>query len=245
MTIEASIERSVSTWQQPLPPPPSKHRSMVLDHLVESVDALGDHRLRVAIDGLTASGKTSLGHELAQGLARRGRPVLRASLDDFKRPWSERHLYDRVSGEGYYRNAFDYDTARKLLLDPSDPTADGIVSLCSIDPITQIDHSAATTRMPSNGVLVVDGVFAFRPEINAYWDLRVWVEIDSELSVCRGIERDTAMAGGADEAERLHRARYLVSERLYASEVDPRSFVDVIIDNTDFDHPRLIRSAKT
>ena len=59
---------------------------MVLDHLVESVDALGDHRLRVAIDGLTASGKTSLGHELAQGLARRGRPVLRASLDDFKQP---------------------------------------------------------------------------------------------------------------------------------------------------------------
>ena len=214
---------------------------MVLDHLVESIDALGDHRLRVAIDGLTASGKTSLGHEIAKGLARRGRPVLRASLDDFKRPWSERHLYDRVSGEGYYRNAFDYDAARKLLLDPSDPTADGIVSLCSIDPITQIDHSSVTTAMPSNGVLVVDGVFAFHPEVNAYWDLRVWVEIDAELSVCRGIERDAEMVGGADEAERLHRERYMVSERLYTSEVDPHSLVDVIIDNTDFDHPRLIR----
>ena len=214
---------------------------MVLDRLVESVDALGDQRLRVAIDGLTASGKTSLGHELANGLSRRGRRVLRASLDDFKRPWSERHLYDRVSGEGYYRNAFDYDAVRKLLLDPSDPTANGIVSLCSIDPITQINHSAVTTAMPTNGVLVVDGVFAFRPEINAYWDLRVWVEIDEELSVRRGIKRDAAMMGGADEAERLHRDRYLVSERLYASEVDPRSLVDVIIDNTDFDHPRLIR----
>ena len=99
--------------------------------------------------------------------------------------------------------------------------------------------------MPSNGVLVVDGVFAFRPEINAYWDLRVWVEIDSELSVRRGIERDTTMVGGADEAERLHRERYLVSEQVYAIEVDPRSLVDVIIDNTDFDHPRLIRSART
>ncbi|MDQ1456689.1 MAG: uridine kinase, partial [Actinomycetota bacterium] len=107
MTIEANVELSVSTWQQPLPPPPGPERARVLDLLAETVDALGDHRLRVAIDGLTASGKTSLGHELAQRLARRGRPVLRASLDDFKRPWSERHLYDRVSGEGYYRNAFD------------------------------------------------------------------------------------------------------------------------------------------
>ena len=243
MTIEANVELSVSTWQQPLPPPPGPDRARVLDFLADTVDSLGDHRLRVAIDGLTASGKTSLGHELAQRLARRGRPVLRASLDDFKRPWSERHLYDRVSGEGYYRNAFDRDAACKLLLDPSAPTAGGVVSLCSIDPITQLDHSAITTVMPANGVLVVDGVFAFRPEINAYWDLRVWVEIDAELSVRRGIERDAEMDGNADEAEALHRKRYLAGELLYMNEVDPRSFVDVIVDNTHFDRPHLVRPA--
>ncbi len=192
MTIEASVEFSVSTWQQPLPPLPSPSRARLVDSLVEMTDSLGDHRLRIAIDGLTAAGKTSLGHELAQGLARRGRSVLRASLDDFKRPWNERHLYDRISGEGYYRNAFDLDAARKLLLDPSDPNAEGIVSLCSIDPITQIDHSAVKTTMPANGVLVVDGVFAFRPEINGYWDLRMWVEIDTELSVRRGTERESS-----------------------------------------------------
>ncbi|MDQ1379820.1 MAG: uridine kinase, partial [Actinomycetota bacterium] len=179
----------------------------------------------------------------AHRLARRGRPVLRASLDDFKRPWTERHLYDRVSGEGYYRNAFDYDAARKLLLDPSEPMAEGIVSLCSIDPITQLDHSAVKTVMPANGVLVVDGVFAFRPEINAYWDLRVWADIDTELSVRRGIERDAEVLGGADEAEMLHRDRYLASELLYMSEVDPRSFVEVIVDNTDFDRPQIVRPA--
>ncbi len=241
MTIEASVEFSVSTWQQPLPPPPSPDRARMLDLVVEIVTSLGDHRLRIGIDGLTASGKSSLGHELTQHLARRGRPVFRASLDDFKRPWSERHRYDRVSGEGYYRNAFDYDAACKLVLDPSDPLADGIVSLCSIDPITQVDHSAVKAVMPANGVLIVDGVFAFRPEINAYWDLRVWVDIDAELSVRRGIERDAEMYGGADQAETLHRDRYLASEVLYMSEVDPRSFVDVIVNNTDFDRPRLIR----
>lgn len=243
MTLDASVEFSVSTWQQPLPPLPSPNRARVLDHLAEIVDSLSDHRLRIAIDGLSASGKTSLGHELAQRLARRGRPVFRASLDDFKRPWSERHLYDRVSGAGYYRNAFDHDAACKLLLDPSDPVGEGIVSLCSIDPITQVDHSAVKTVMPANGVLVVDGMFACRPEINAYWDLRVWVEIDPELSVRRGIERDAEMEGGADDAETLHRDRYLASALLYMSEVDPRSFVEVIVDNTDFDRPRLVRPA--
>jgi uridine kinase len=205
------------------------------------IDSLGDHRLRVAIDGLTAAGKTSLGHELARDLSRRGRPVFRASLDDFKRPWSERHLYDRESGEGYYRNAFDREAACRLLLDPSSPTGDGLVALCSIDPITQVDHSAAKSTMPANGVLIVDGVFAYRPEINGYWDLRIWLEIDSELSVGRGIERDREMEGSAAAAEALHRSRYLVGELLYIDEVDPRSFVEVIVDNTDFDGPRLLR----
>jgi uridine kinase len=213
----------------------------VLDRLVEMIDSLGNHRLRVAIDGLTAAGKTSFGHELARGLSRRGRPVSRASLDDFKRPWNERHLYDRESGEGYYRNAFDGEAACRLLLDPSDPAADGVVALCSIDPLTQIDHSAVKSPMPADGVLVVDGVFAYRPEINAYWDLRIWLEIDAELSVRRGIERDRAIEGSAEEAEALHRDRYLVGELLYIDEVDPRSLVEVIVDNTDFDNPRFVR----
>src|SRR5712691_2816276 len=222
MTTEATVEFSVSTWQQPMPPAPGPTRARVLDRLVDMIDSLGSHRLRVAIDGLTAAGKTSLGHELAHGLSRRGRPVLRASLDDFKRPWNERHRYDRESGEGYYRNAFDREAACRLLLNPSDPTADGLVALCSIDPITQIDHSAVKSPTPANGVLIVDGVFAYRPEINAYWDLRIWIEIDAELSVRRGIERDLEIEGGADEAEALHRDRYLVGELLYIDEVNPR-----------------------
>ena len=66
----AHVEFSVSTWQQPMPPAPGPARARVLAELVATIDALGDHRLRVAIDGLTAAGKTSLGHELARGLAR-------------------------------------------------------------------------------------------------------------------------------------------------------------------------------
>lgn len=171
--------------------------------------------------------------------------MFRASLDDFKRPWRERHLYDRHSGEGYYRNAFDREAACRLLLDPAAPTADGIVALCSIDPITQVDHSAVKSAMPPNGVLVVDGVFAYRPEINSYWDFRVWIDIASELSVKRGIERDREIDADGRmneaEAEALHRDRYLVGEMLYINEVDPRSFVDVIVDNTDIDRPRFVR----
>ena len=220
---------------------PSPERAVVVDRIVGRILRFGPRRVRVAVDGLTASGKTSLGHELAQRVAAAGRVVLRASLDDFKRPWSESHLYDRVSGEGYYRNAFDSGAARRLLLDPAAPGGSGRVALCSVDPLTQIDHSGVLVDMPTDGVLVVDGVFAFRPQLDMCWDLRIWLDVDPDLSVRRGVARDAEREGGAEQAEALHRDRYLAAEDLYIDEVRPMARAEVVVDNTDFSRPRLLR----
>lgn len=213
----------------------------MIDRIVALIVDRGGRRSRVAVDGLTAAGKTSLGHELARRIAERGRPAFRATLDDFKRPWAEAHRYDRVSGEGYYRNAFDLAAIRRLVLDSAGPDGDGRVALCSIDPLTQVDHSALTTTMPDDAVLVVDGVFACRPELDPAWDLRIWVDVDPELSVARGTRRDADLEGGADAAEALHRDRYLAAELLYLDEVRPLAFVEVIVDNTDLARPVLRR----
>ena len=176
------------------------------------------------------------------GVADAGRVVMRASLDDFKRPWSESHLYDRVTGEGYYRNAFDSEAARRLLLEPAAPGGSGRVALCSIDPLTQVDHSDTLVDLPTDGVLIVDGVFALRPQLDACWDLRIWVHIDPELALRRGVVRDTEMEGGAEQAEALHRDRYMAAETIYIDEVDPMSLAEVIVDNTVIERPRLLRA---
>ena len=234
----AAVHRSVSTWQQPTPPFISHERDAILGHLADRITALGPHRLRVGIDGFTAAGKTSFGHELAEAISRSGRPVLRASLDDFKRPWRERHLYDRESGDGYFRNAFDYDAVVALLLEPCGADGSGACVLCSIDPLTQVDHSSVATQAAPNAVLIVDGVFAFRPEIDGYWDFRIWLDVKAETSLARGAARDRSWAGS--DAEAVHRDRYLVSERIYLTEVDPLRLVDVVIDNSAFDRPRIV-----
>jgi uridine kinase len=241
MAEEGRIEHSVSTWRQPMPPPGGPARRHVISHVVERVSRLGRRRVRVAIDGMTAAGKTSFGHELADALAAGGRGVLRASLDDFKRPWSESHLYDRLSGEGYYRNAFDIGAIRRLLLEPASPTGTGVVALCSIDPLTQVGHEHTVVDMPVDGVLIVDGVFALRPELNTSWDLRIWLEVSPALSVRRGTARDTALDEDREKAESLHRDRYLPAELIYMQEVQPNARADILIDNSDFEHPQVLR----
>jgi len=235
------IERSTSTWQQPLPAPAGPVRAAVIAQTATRIARVGDRRVRVAVDGMTAAGKTTFGHELAVALADQGRVVLRASLDDFKRPWSESHLYDRTSGEGYYRNAFDLAAVHQLLLDPAAPHGSGEVTLCAIDPITQIDHRESVVHMPRNGVLIVDGVFALRDELIAAWDLAIWLAIDAELSVRRGVDRDADREGGREHTETLHRTRYLDAEMIYIRETDPVSRAHVVIDNTDIGAPALIR----
>jgi uridine kinase len=227
----ATIHHSVSTWRQSAPPPASAARSALISQLAEAITSRGPGRLRVAVDGRTAAGKTSFGHELAGAIAARSRPVLRASLDDFKRPWRDRHLYDRESGEGYYRNAFDYERVRTLLLAPFER---GACALCAIDPRTQIDHADELTEAGPSAILLVDGVFAFRPELNRWWDYRVWLEISPQLSVSRGLARD-----GGDGS--VLTERYLVSENIYLAEENPVLRADAVIDNSDLRAPRFLR----
>jgi uridine kinase len=235
---------SVSTWRQPVPGRGSAQRVALIAALAERIDRLAAGRLRVAVDGYTAAGKTSFGHELAGALRERGRPTLRASFDDFKNPWSEaRRLgYDRLSGEGYYRNAYDFRSARELLLGPAGADGSGQVVLCAHDPLTGEDHRNHAVAAPANAVLIVDSVFAFRPEYNDLWEFRIWLDTDPDLALRRGIERDTEMEG-LDGATRVHRDRYHVAEQIYLAEVRPLDLADVIVDNRDFGRPRIIARA--
>jgi uridine kinase len=231
---------SVSTWRQPEPPPASAVRSSLISAVADQIGRLSRGRLRVAIDGFTAAGKTSFGHELAAAIRRLGRPTLRASLDDFKNPWQEaRELgYDRVTGEGYYRNAYDFRAATELLLGPAGPAGSGQVVLCATDPLTGEDHRDKVISAPADAVLIVDSVFAFRPEYNDLWEFRIWLDIDADVALERGIARDMGMEGLA-RATLLHRDRYHAAELIYLAEVDPVSLADVVVDNRDFASPRI------
>jgi uridine kinase len=175
----------------------------LISTVADWVTELGTGRLRVAVDGLTEAGKTSFGHELAAALRRLGRATMLASMDDFKHPWrhAREHGYDRLSGEGYYRNAYDFASARELLLIPAGPAGSGEVALCGHDPLTGHDHRDTKVRTPPGTILIADTVFAFRPQYNDCWEYRIWLDVDPQTALRPGITRDTA-AEGADEALR-------------------------------------------
>ena len=81
-------------------------------------------------------------------------------------------------------------------------------------------------QIGDQAILIVDGVFALRPELRDLWDVRVWLEIDPQLSERRAKARD---------GETLE--RYRLSEQLYLAEACPQQIADIIVDNDDVSTP--------
>ena len=97
-------------------------REIALSQLADAIVSLQrSHPLRVAIDGIDASGKTTLADQLAPVIEQRGRPVIRASIDGFHRPRSERYRRGPDSPEGYYEDSFDCASLQSALLHPLGP----------------------------------------------------------------------------------------------------------------------------
>ena len=88
----------------------SELRTAVLAAVATQIDAL-PRPACVAVDGVTAAGKTTFADEL---VALVSPPAVRISVDDFHRPEAERHA--RGHGpESYYHDTFDLPGARAAL----------------------------------------------------------------------------------------------------------------------------------
>lgn len=135
------------------------------------------HPVRVGIDGVDASGKTTVADELALRLERRGRRVIRASMDGFHRPRVERYRLGEDSPEGYYFDSFDYGALRDILLVPLGPQGSLRYRRAVFDFRSDSPVDEPSTEAPPDALLLFDGVFLSRPELDGYWDFRIFVDV--------------------------------------------------------------------
>ncbi len=210
----------------------------MLDDLATAITNLGAATpVRIAIDGRTASGKTTLADELAEAIRRRGRSVIRTSIDGFHRPKVERYARGRFSAEGYYYDARDLHAVMTFLLAPLGPRGDRKYRTASFDlendrPIAQDPQVA-----PADAILIVDGTFLQRPELRDGWDLTIFVATSEQTSERRGINRDADRLGGPAAARQLYADRYKPAFVLYEQLCKPAEMADVILNNDDLDRP--------
>jgi uridine kinase len=213
-------------------------RGELLDSLAEAIESVTTaHPPRVAVDGPPAVGKTTLADELALLLRDRGREVIRATAESFHLPRAQRYRRGEFSPEGCYHDSFDYDTLRRVLLDPLGPGGDRRYQHAVYDMGTDTALSQPVATAPADAVLLLDGVFLLRPELIDRWDLHIFVSAAFERALDRGRIRDQARLGSIAEVERRFRDRYIPAQQLYFATVRPTDHADIIVHNDEPQRP--------
>lgn len=215
----------------------STAREAVIAELLHALRSVRpDDRAIVALDGVDGVGKTSLSRELVAAAALDGgRPLAGVSIDGFHRPKQERR--SAGSGpEGFYRGSYRYPEFLDCVVEPlrtGRPLTPAIWDVARDEPVVSTE-----LVIPPTGLLLVDGIFLQRPELDGIWDAAVWVDAPFTVTVPRANARFPGRHEGDPEAP--SNKRYVGGQRLYLEEADPRSQATWIFDNTYLDHPALL-----
>jgi uridine kinase len=200
-----------------------------------------DKPLKVALDGRCAAGKSILADELAAALHPNGAPVVRASVDGFHHQRERRYRRGEYSAAGYYEDAYDYQMVIDALLQPL--SGDSFPASCRLaahDVITDTLVSGPPASITANSVLLFDGLFLLRRELNPYWDFRILVHVDAQTSVSRAVLRDSGGDDALNPVRLKYDLRYLPAWQIYTENDKPETKAAVIVDNSDFANPHIV-----
>jgi uridine kinase len=172
-------------------------------------------RLVVAVDGLDGSGKSRFASSLAAALSTDGRPAALLHVDDFRRPTDFSLLTPEAESALYYERYFDFAAVGDALSAWVQGGADG-------------------------AVIILEGVMLLRAALPARTPLIV-LEVSAAEARRRILARDQAKGRTPEEiAGRIDR-RYFPAQVRYRAACDPLGLADLVIDNEDWAHPRVVR----
>jgi uridine kinase len=195
------------------------------------------HPVRVAIDGRTASGKTTFANELAEAIADLARPVIRTSIDGFHNPKSVRYARGRMSWQGYYHDARDLNAIVNALLQPLGPGGTLRYTTQTFDLQSDQPITPKFQISTPQAILIVDGTFLQRPELNPHWDASIYIAVSDSEAERRGIERDTKTTTDNASIRQLYTERYSPAFSHYAQTCNPEENADAVFDNEEFSLP--------
>jgi phosphoglycolate phosphatase len=192
----------------------------------------------VGINGVDTAGKTRFAHDFAAFLRAQGLDVALIHGDDFHNPRAiRRQGTDPV--RGYIDHAFNLSLLERELLAPArrGGVFDKTLALIDLDADTPTAIRRYTIHRDT--IVLVEGVLLYRPPIDIYFDLRIFLHISFDEVLRRAIARDIPHYG--DDYLERYRFRYIPAQQWYLDTYQPHTRSDFVIDNTDYVNPHIIR----
>jgi uridine kinase len=169
--------------------------------------------LVVAIDGVDGSGKSRLAAALAGVLTGAGHPVTTLHVDDFRQPLEFAGLDPAAEAALYFDRYYDFAAV-----------------------------GAALASARGSGVTILEGVMLLRAALPPDSWLVV-LEVSPDEARRRILQRDQAKGRSPEEVSRRIDRRYFPAQARYRAAHDPVGRAHALIDNQDWQRPRLLRRA--
>ncbi|RSD26821.1 uridine kinase family protein [Mesobacillus subterraneus] len=188
------------------------------DTLLETLPTLPRkaRTLLIGVDGCGGSGKSTFSRELRESLAN----VTVVHKDDFYLP-SGNIIKDRPENKPIGAD-FDWRRLREQVLEPLSSNQEGHYQRYDWNE----DRLAEFHTVPVGGIVIIEGVYSTRDELQDFYDLKIWVECPRELRLARGIERD------GEGAREMWEANWMVGEDMYVEQQKPLERADIVLSGT-------------
>lgn len=165
----------------------------------------------IGIEGFGGAGKSTIAAKLAQLLG----SAFIVSIDDFI-------VKEKLAESSWDTGAFDRARLERQVLTPSASSRPASYQKL----LWQTNQLSELIKIPSVDYLIIEGISSYHPDVEKYYDYKVWIETPIDIANSRGHARD----------ESNENAQYwelwLQNDLAHQQKYHPELVADFVIKNT-------------
>ena len=204
--------------------------------LKEVESNIKDGRFIIGVNGVDTSGKTTFTKNLKKHLENRGYHVESVSIDDFHNE-SKIRYQNSDPVEGYINDAFDLASLEQFLDEIKNKKIEN-KRFKHLDLDTNKFSKTKDYFFRDDTIVLLEGVLLYRPPIEKYIDLKIFLDISFEEVLKRAEKRDVPKYG--IEFLEKYKKKYIPIQKKYLKENNVKEKCDIIIDNNDYKCPIIL-----
>jgi uridine kinase len=184
--------------------------------------------LLVGISGIDGSGKGYVAGQIEAHLGQYGVPAAIVNVDGWLNLPEER-FSSTAPAEHFYEHAIRFEEFfSQLVLPLRDHRSLHLVADFADE--TAPSFRKHTYDFKDVGVVVVEGIFLFKPQYRQFFDLAIWTECSFHTALARAISRGQE---GLSTAKTIaaYETIYFPAQRIHFAQDKPRENADLILDN--------------